>query len=410
MLNIKDIRNNPDHFQRCLDKRNFTDIKINDLLRKDEQLRILQTNLQALQEERNKTAKIISKATPEERPSLIQKGEAIKKEMLDKESKVKELKDDFDCLISSIPNILHDSVPLGKDENDNVEVRKIGEPKKFNFQPKEHHELSISKEMMDFEASAKVSGARFVYLKGEIAKLHRALGQFFLDTLTQEFGYTELLTPYLVKTEAMFGTGQLPKFEEDQFETTDGRWLIPTSEVSLTNYVREKILQEKDFPHRFTTLSPCFRKEAGSAGKDMHGMIRQHQFYKTEMVSITKADESYEELERMVTIASTLLERLELPHRIVTLCSGDIGFGAAKTYDLEVWLPSQNCYREISSCSNCEDFQARRMKTRYKTSDGENLYCHTLNGSGLAVGRALVAVLENYQKEDGTIDVPKVLH
>ena len=409
MLNLKDVRARPEQYQTGLDKRNFTDITVAQILEKEERYRQQQQQVQALQQQKNDTAKQIGKTTATERTILIQQGEQIKKELQQTEIIFEQVKIELDTILAFLPNCPHDSVPVGKDEQDNVEIKKIGSPRKFTFTPLEHHLIGISKEQMDFDTAARVSGSRFVYLNGALARLHRAIGQFFLDTLTEEFGYTEMYTPYLVRAESMFGTAQHPKFTEDQFQTTDGRWLIPTSEVSLTNYVREQLLPHQSLPLRFTTLSPCFRKEVGAAGKDLHGMIRQHQFYKVEMVSITDEDTSYVELERMVNIASTLLQRLVLPHRVMMLCTGDIGFAATKTYDLEVWLPSQNGYREISSCSNCEDFQARRMMTRYKDAHGDNQYCHTLNGSGLAVGRTLIAVLENYQNEDGSINIPDAL-
>lgn len=409
MLNLKDVRVRPGYHQTGLDNRGFTDITVAQILEKEQQCRQQQQDVQNLQQQKNDTAKQIGKATSEDRSALIQKGEQIKKELQHAETSFEKIKTDLDTVLFFMPNCPHDSTPVGKNEQDNVEVRKIGTPRTFNFIPLEHHLISISQKHMDFDAATRVSGSRFVYLKSMLARLHRAIGQFFLDTLTEEFGYTEMYTPYLVKAEAMFGTAQHPKFIDDQFETTDGRWLIPTSEVSLTNYVREQLLSHQSLPLRFTTLSPCFRKEVGAAGKDLHGMIRQHQFYKVEMVSITDQRTSYDELERMVDIASTLLQRLNLPHRIMALCTGDLGFSATKTYDLEVWLPSQNVYREISSCSNCEDFQARRMMTRYKDANGENHYCHTMNGSGLAVGRTLIAILENYQNADGSITIPDVL-
>lgn len=408
MLNLKDVRVRPDHFQQGLTNRGFTDLTIGQILEKEELCRHQQQHVQNLQQQKNDVAKKIGKATIEERALLLEQGEQIKKDLHQAETSFENCKKELDELLSLVPNCPHSSVPKGKDEHDNVEVKRIGQPRTFNFEPKEHHLIGMAKQQMDFDAAARVSGTRFVYLKDTLARLHRALGQFFLDTLTEEFGYTEMYTPYLVRTESMFGTAQHPKFKDDQFETTDGRWLIPTSEVSLTNYVREQLLPQDVLPLRVTTISPCFRKEVGAAGKDLHGMIRQHQFYKVEMVSITDKDTSYDELERMVEIASILLQRLELPHRIVTLCTGDMGFAATKTYDLEVWLPSQKGYREISSCSNCEDFQARRMMTRYKGA-GENHCCHTLNGSGLAVGRALIAVLENYQNADGSVTIPDVL-
>jgi seryl-tRNA synthetase len=312
-----------------------------------------------------------------------------------------------------IPNLPLDNVPVGKDENDNVELRKVGKvPVPANW-TREHFDIGEGLGMMDFERAARLSGSRFTVLKGQLARLERALGQFMLDLHTTEHGYTEVQVPLLVRDDALFGTGNLPKFEEDLFFVPhgDGRLgLIPTSEVPLTNLVREEITAHEKLPLRFTSLTPCFRSEAGSAGRDTRGMLRQHQFYKVEMVSITDADSSIEEHERMTACAEDVLKRLDLPFRTVVLCTGDMGFGARRTHDIEVWLPGQKTYREISSCSVCGDFQARRMNARYRDKDGKgNLFVHTLNGSGVAVGRALIAVMENYQNEDGSITVPDVL-
>jgi seryl-tRNA synthetase len=301
-------------------------------------------------------------------------------------------------------------VPDGPDADNNREIRRHGEPPRFDFAPKQHFELGEALRLMDFETAAKLSGARFVILKGKLARLERALGQFMLDLQTREHGYQEVNPPFLVREQTMYGTGQLPKFRDDQFQTTDGRWLIPTAEVSLTNLVRDSILEEAILPIRVTALTPCFRAEAGAAGKDTRGMIRTHQFNKVELVSITTPETSRDELERMTAAAEEVLKRLALPYRVVQLCTGDMGFGARMTYDLEVWLPGQGAYREISSCSVCGDFQARRMEARYRPRAGAGLrYVHTLNGSGLAVGRTLIAVLENYQRADGTILIPGVL-
>ena len=339
---------------------------------------------------------------------LISKGEDIKRNIQAYEQKVMALEEDLNTLLSLVRNIPADDVPLGKDENDNVEIRRVGTIPLFNeFSPKEHFDLLTSE--MDFETGAKVSGARFVFLKNSLAKLHRALKNFMLDTLTQEFGYTEMEVPFLVKATSMFGTAQLPTLKDDLFETLNGEMLIPTGEVPLTNYVRESILDESLLPLRLTAATPCFRKEAGAAGRDTRGMIRQHQFTKVEMVSIVHPNDSEDEHQRMLRAAETILQKLELPYRVLILCTGDMGFSSQKTYDIEVWLPGQNRYREISSCSNCGDFQARRMKTRIKTSNGHNILAHTLNGSGLAVGRTLIAVMENYQQADGSIQWPKVL-
>ena len=321
----------------------------------------------------------------------------------------------LDDLLLRIPNLPHTSVPVGKDETENVEVRKVGTPKTFDFAVKDHVDLGAALGL-DFEKAAELSGARFSLMKGKVARLHRALAQFMLDTHTQQHGYTECYTPYIVSDAALLGTGQLPKFAEDLFHVTRGgdesklsQYLIPTAEVTLTNIVRDTIVPEKDLPLKFTAHSPCFRSEAGSHGKDTRGLIRQHQFDKVEMVQVVQPENSYAALEEMVSHAENILKLLELPYRVITLCTGDMGFGAAKTYDLEVWVPAQNTYREISSCSNCEDFQARRMKARFKGEDGKNRLLHTLNGSGLAVGRTLVAVLENHQNADGSINIPQAL-
>jgi seryl-tRNA synthetase len=313
-------------------------------------------------------------------------------------------------LLHGLPNILDDDVPDGRDEAENVEQKQFGARRNFGFTPKQHFELGEALGLMDFADAAKLAGSRFTVLKGALARLERALGQFMIDIHTTEHGYSEISVPLLVNEQAMFGTGQLPKFKEDLFETTDGRWLIPTAEVSLTNLVANDITPGWQLPIRLTALTPCFRSEAGSAGRDVRGMLRQHQFTKVEMVSITHPDASGEEHERMTRCAETILERLELPYRRMLLCAGDTGFSAAKTFDLEVWLPGQNQYREISSCSNTRAFQARRMNARFREKDGKTLgFVHTLNGSGVAVGRALIAVMENYQNEDGSIDIPEVL-
>ena len=325
------------------------------------------------------------------------------------------VQNELDQWLTSIPNLPHESVPVGNDENDNVEVRKHGTPRSFDFEVKDHVDLGAPLGL-DFETGADLSGARFTVMKGQIARLHRALAQFMLDTHTTQHGYTECYTPYIVNDSTLFGTGQLPKFGEDLFHVTRGgdesktvQYLIPTAEVTLTNTVRERILPAADLPVKLTAHSPCFRSEAGAYGKDVRGLIRQHQFDKVEMVQISHPEKSYDALEEMVGHAEKILQLLELPYRVIVLCTGDMGFGATKTYDLEVWVPAQNTYREISSCSNCEDFQARRMKARFKDENGKNQLLHTLNGSGLAVGRTLVAVLENHQNADGSINIPAAL-
>ena len=339
----------------------------------------------------------------------------LKTDLENIESELPQVQAALDDLLLRIPNLPHESVPVGKDETENVEVRKVGTPRTFDFDIKDHVDLGAALGL-DFEKAAELSGARFSLMKGKIARLHRALAQFMLDTHTQQHGYTECYTPYIVNDSTLLGTGQLPKFGEDLFHVTRGgdetkltQYLIPTAEVTLTNTVRDTILAEKDLPLKLTAHSPCFRSEAGSHGKDTRGLIRQHQFDKVEMVQIVQPEKSYEALEEMVGHAENILKALELPYRVITLCTGDMGFGATKTYDIEVWVPAQNTYREISSCSNCEDFQARRMKARFKDENGRNRLVHTLNGSGLAVGRTLVAVLENHQNADGSIRIPAAL-
>ena len=388
-----------------------------------EQLENQRKALQVQSEEAQAKVNTLSKQIGE----LMKQGkrkeaEAVKAEVAQVKALQEQLNQDLpriqaalDDLLLRIPNLPHNSVPVGKDETENVEVRKVGTPKTFDFEVKDHVDLGAALGL-DFEKAAELSGARFSLMKGKVARLHRALAQFMLDTHTQQHGYTECYTPYIVSDAALLGTGQLPKFAEDLFHVTRGgdesklsQYLIPTAEVTLTNIVRDEIVAEKDLPLKFTAHSPCFRSEAGSHGKDTRGLIRQHQFDKVEMVQVVQPENSYAALEEMVSHAENILKLLELPYRVITLCTGDMGFGAAKTYDLEVWVPAQNTYREISSCSNCEDFQARRMKARFKGEDGKNRLLHTLNGSGLAVGRTLVAVLENHQNADGSINIPQAL-
>ena len=388
-----------------------------------EQLEYQRKTLQVQSEEAQAKVNTLSKQIGE----LMKQGkrdeaEAVKAEVAQIKALQEQLNQDLpriqaalDDLLLRIPNLPHESVPVGKDETENVEVRKVGTPKTFDFAVKDHVDLGAALGL-DFEKAAELSGARFSLMKGKVARLHRALAQFMLDTHTQQHGYTECYTPYIVSDAALLGTGQLPKFAEDLFHVTRGgdesklsQYLIPTAEVTLTNIVRDEIVAEKDLPLKFTAHSPCFRSEAGSHGKDTRGLIRQHQFDKVEMVQVVQPENSYAALEEMVSHAENILKLLELPYRVITLCTGDMGFGAAKTYDLEVWVPAQNTYREISSCSNCEDFQARRMKARFKGEDGKNRLLHTLNGSGLAVGRTLVAVLENHQNADGSINIPQAL-
>nr|WP_314228918.1 serine--tRNA ligase [uncultured Kingella sp.] len=388
-----------------------------------EQLENQRKALQVQSEEAQAKVNTLSKQIGElMKQGKREEAEAVKAEVAQVKTLQEQLNQDLpriqaalDDLLLRIPNLPHSSVPVGKDETENVEVRKVGTPKIFDFEVKDHVDLGAALGL-DFEKAAELSGARFSLMKGKVARLHRALAQFMLDTHTQQHGYTECYTPYIVSDAALLGTGQLPKFAEDLFHVTRGgdesklsQYLIPTAEVTLTNIVRDTIVAEKDLPLKFTAHSPCFRSEAGSHGKDTRGLIRQHQFDKVEMVQVVQPENSYAALEEMVSHAENILKLLELPYRVITLCTGDMGFGAAKTYDLEVWVPAQNTYREISSCSNCEDFQARRMKARFKGEDGKNRLLHTLNGSGLAVGRTLVAVLENHQNADGSIHIPPAL-
>ena len=355
--------------------------------------------------------KNISKSKDE---SLFEKSKEISKQIENLSKKQKIIKNELDNLLSSIPNLPLDEVPVGKDENDNIEVTKSGEIKDFKFKPLSHYELGEKLNMLDFDLATKTTGSRFVFVKDKLAALERAISNFMIDTHIQKNGYTEISPPLMATDETMFGTGQLPKFENDQFEIkfddkNDRKFLIPTAEVILTNMVKNQIIDKKKLPMRLVASTPCFRKEAGSYGKDTKGMIRQHQFYKVELVSIVENNQCMQELERMTECATKILDDLKLPYRKIILCTGDMGFGAEKTYDLEVWLPSENKYREISSCSSCGSFQARRMKARYKNKDNNIEFVGTLNGSGLAVGRTLIAILENYQLEDGSIIIPEVL-
>jgi len=373
----------------------------------------LQVKTQDLQEKRNFISKEIgiAKSKNENTDALMANVNAISDDLKMGESDLAELQEKINQFMLNIPNIPHESVPVGKSEADNKIVKAVGEPRKFNFKIKDHVDVG-AQHGLNFDLGAKLAGARFVVMEGKIAKLHRAIAQYMLDTQTDKHGYKECYTPYLVNSETLIGTGQLPKFEADLFSLAHNEsklYLIPTSEVTLTNFVRDEVVKQSDLPIKLTAHTPCFRSEAGSYGKDTRGMIRQHQFDKVEMVQIVHPDKSYDALDEMVSHAEFILTSLELPYRLLSLCSGDMGFGAAKTFDLEVWLPSQDTYREISSISNCESFQARRLKARFKSEDGKNLFVHTLNGSGLAVGRALVAIIENYQNEDGSISVPKAL-
>lgn len=379
----------------------------------------LQVQTEALQAARNSTSKQIGQLKGQgkhaEAEAAMAEVAQIKSRLEQTEAEYQAVQAELDEWLLGIPNLPHESVPVGKDETDNVEVRKVGTPRTFDFEVKDHVDLGAPLGL-DFETGAALSGARFTVMKGQIARLHRALAQFMLDTHTLQHGYLEHYTPYIVNDSTLLGTGQLPKFGEDLFHVTRGgdeskltQYLIPTAEVTLTNTVRERILAAAELPLKLTAHSPCFRSEAGAYGKDVRGLIRQHQFDKVEMVQIVRPEQSYDALEEMVGHAEKILQLLELPYRVITLCTGDMGFGATKTYDLEVWVPAQHTYREISSCSNCEDFQARRMKARFKDEEGKNRLLHTLNGSGLAVGRTLVAVLENHQNADGSINIPAAL-
>jgi seryl-tRNA synthetase len=409
MHDIKWIRQNPDAFDAALKKRGFPPQSAA-LVAIDAQRRAKMTRLQEMQAERNAAAQEIGqkKKAGQDASEAMAKAAAIKDQMQKMQDEL-DLHDELTEALSIIPNLPAEDVPVGKDEHDNKEIRKWGDPKEIAG-AKEHDALGETLDLMDFESAAALSGARFVVLKGELARLERALANFMLDLHTQEYGYTEVVPPFMVRDAALYGTGQLPKFGEDLFKTTNDYWLIPTAEVPLTNLVNDKILDGADLPLRFTAYTPCFRSEAGAAGKDTRGMIRQHQFSKVELVSITHPDKSAEEHERMTTCAEEVLKRLGLAYRVMLLCTGDMGFGARKTYDLEVWLPGQKKYREISSCSNCGDFQARRMKARFRAAgEKDTQFVHTLNGSALAVGRTMVAVLENYQNPDGSVTIPDAL-
>jgi seryl-tRNA synthetase len=417
MLDIQLLRTQLDTTAQALAARKFVlDTAAFQLL--EDERKLLQTGTQELQARRNSLSKQIGmlKGKGEDASAVMAEVGGIGDELKTNEEKLAALQEKLNDFLAIIPNLPHASVPVGKDESDNVEVRRWGAPRAFDFEVKDHVDVGTPLGL-DFDTGAKLSGARFTFMRGGIAKLHRALAQFMLDVQTNEHGYTECYTPYIVNAETLRGTGQLPKFEADLFAAKKGGqegegealYLIPTSEVTLTNSVRGDLLSAAELPIKLTGHTPCFRSEAGSYGRDTRGMIRQHQFDKVEMVQIVHPDHSYAALDEMVGHAEAILQKLELPYRVVSLCTGDMGFGATKTFDLEVWLPAQNAYREISSVSNCEAFQARRMQTRFKNAQGKNEFVHTLNGSGLAVGRTLVAVLENYQQADGSVLIPAVL-
>jgi seryl-tRNA synthetase len=411
VLDLRWLRDQPEALDRALARRGEPPIAAG-LLELDAAQRALQTELQEAQARRNALSKEVGRVRAQGADTAAVQAEvaALKETIQAHEAALRERTAELEARLAGIPNILTEDVPDGLDESANVELRRIGEPPRFDFEPKEHDELG-ARLGMDFERAARLSGARFVALFGQLARLERALAAFMLDLQTGEHGYTEVAPPLLVRDQALFGTGQLPKFGEDQFRTTTGHWLIPTAEVPLANLVAGAVLEAGDMPLRYAASTPCFRSEAGAAGKDTRGMIRQHQFTKVELISITRPEDSEAEHERMTACAETVLERLGLPYRVVLLCAGDTGFSARKTYDIEVWLPGQGRFREISSCSNCGDFQARRMRARFRPESGERRteFVHTLNGSGLAVGRTLIAVLENFQQADGSVVLPEAL-
>lgn len=411
MLDLKFIRNNIEFLQGMLANRGSEDC-LEEFEQLDAERSELLTKVEGLKHKKNNASAEVGrrKRNGENADDIIEEMSLVSKEIKEIDDKLSDIDEKIRNIQLSIPNVYHISTPIGKSDEDNVEVRKWGEIRKFEFEPKSHWDLGEELDILDFERGAKLGGSRFTVYKGYGAKLERALINFMLDLHTGAHGYTEIMTPILVKREIMEGTGQLPKFEEDAYKTTDDMFLIPTSEVSVTNIHRKEILEEAELPKYYTAFSPCFRREAGSYGRDVKGLIRQHQFNKVELIKIAKPENSYEELEKMVLNAEEVLKKLGLPYRVVQLCTGDIGFGAAKTYDIEVWLPFQNKYREISSCSNTEDFQARRMGLKYRPAGNKKSeFVHTLNGSGLAVGRTLLAILENYQQEDGSILVPEAL-
>ncbi|MBP6125612.1 MAG: serine--tRNA ligase [Leptotrichiaceae bacterium] len=412
MLGMRYIRENANKVREYLKNRN-SDFDLDGFLKLDEERRTLLYEVETLKKERNESSTLIGKYKKEGKDTekLMERMQEVSSKIKELDQKVAEIDEKQLEYSYTIPNKLHETTPIGTSEDDNVEIKKWGEPRKFSFEPKSHDELGISLGILDFERGSKIGGSRFTVYKNAAAKLERALINFMLDTHTTEHGYEEMLTPQLVKREMMVGTGQLPKFADDAYKIeNEEMYLIPTAEVTLTNYHNGEILAEEDLPKYYCGFTACFRKEAGSGGKDLKGLIRQHQFNKVEMVKLAHPKNSYEELEKMVENAEKILQKLELPYRVLSLCSGDIGFGSAKTYDLEVWVPSQDKYREISSCSNTEDFQARRAMIKYREKEtGKSYFVHTLNGSGLAVGRTLLAIMENYQQEDGSIKIPEVL-
>lgn len=418
MIDIQLLRQNLTNVAEKLSNRGYK-LDIDNFQSLEQQRKQLQMRTEELQAQRNQFSKQIgalkSQGKHDEANLIMVNVAKIKTQLEETDHKYQLIQTQINDLLLTIPNLPHNDVPIGKDENDNVEIRRIGTPKQFDFEIKDHVDLGEPLGL-DFKTASELSGARFTVMRGQIARLHRALAQFMLDIHTQQHGYIEHYTPYIVNPEILLGTGQLPKFAEDMYKIDCGgeenkqeQYLISTAEITLTNTVRERVLNKDELPKKLTAHTPCFRSEAGSYGKDTRGLIRQHQFDKVEMVQIQRPENSYAALEEMVGHAEKILQLLELPYRVIVLCTGDMGFGAAKTYDLEVWVPAQNTYREISSCSNCEDFQARRMQARFKDEEGKNQFVHTLNGSGLAVGRTLVAILENHQNADGTINIPAAL-
>ena len=414
MLDLQLLRNQLDDVTRRLADRPFVLDAARFRALEDER-KTLQSDTQALQAKRNELAKRIgqAKGKGEDASALMAESKSLNDALVGGEQRLAALQDELRAFVEVIPNLPHASVPVGKGEQDNVELRRVGMPRSFDFAVKDHVDLGAGLAQLDFDVATKIAGARFAVMKGPLARLHRAIAQFMLDVHSDEHGYTEIYAPYLVNAASMRGTGQLPKFEEDLFAVPRGEqeklYLIPTAEVPVTNIVRDEIVPLEQLPLKFVCHTPCFRSEAGSYGRDTRGMIRQHQFDKVELVQIVHPEQSYERLEELTAHAESILKRLELPYRVVTLCTGDMGFSSAKTYDIEVWLPGQSAYREISSCSNFESFQARRMQARYRNDKGKPELAHTLNGSGLAVGRTLVAVMENYQRADGGIDIPLAL-
>ncbi len=417
MLDIQLLRTDLEGIAKRLAGRGFQ-LDIETFRGLENERKAIQVKTQELQAKRNQSSKLIgqAKAKGEDTAAIMAEVATLGDELRAGEAQLESVQTKLQDMLLGVPNLPHDSVPSGKSADDNVEVRRWGTPKKFDFEVKDHVDIGTNLGGLDFETAAKLAGARFTLMRGAIARLHRAIAQFMLDTQTQVHGYVEHYTPYIVNSETLLGTGQLPKFKDDMFavrkggaDATEELYLISTSEISLTNTVRGDIVPLDRLPMKLTAHTPCFRSEAGSYGKDTRGMIRQHQFDKVEMVQIVHPDKSYDALEEMVGHAEAILQKLDLPYRVMSLCTGDMGFGAAKTYDLEVWLPAQNAYREISSCSNCEAFQARRMQARFRNAQGKPELVHTLNGSGLAVGRTLVAILENYQEADGSVLIPSVL-